>query len=77
MVPHLKYHTAFRLEDGTKPDLTVGKKYELNCVFKDKHTYVYQILDDTGLVHTFHDDEDWFSKHFEVAGNVASILEFI
>ena len=75
MVPHLIYHTAFVMDDGSKPDLTVGKEYELNCVFKDGDVLAYQILDDSSMVHTFHDDEKWFSKHFTVVGDTDSVLE--
>lgn len=75
MIPHLIYHTAFKMDDGTDPDLTVGKEYELNCVFKDGKVLAYQILDDDSMVHTFHDDEEWFSQHFTVVGDIDSVME--
>ncbi len=78
MVPHLFYHKAFKLDDGSDPDLTVGKEYELNCVFKDDYGVLqYQILDDSSMVHGFHDDEEWFSEHFTVVGNIESVMEEI
>ncbi len=75
MVPHLIYHTAFKMVDGTSPDLTVGKEYELNCVFLDNGVRAYQILDDGHMVHTFHGDEGWFSEHFTVVGDIDSVTE--
>ncbi len=78
MVPHLIYNEAFKMDDGSKPDLTVGKEYELNCVFEDEDgVKQYQIVDDCGMVHGFHDDEDWFSEHFTVVGSIDSVMEEI
>ena len=75
MVPHLIYHTAFVMDDGSKPDLTVGKEYELNCVFKyQDESLMFQILDDNNMVHSF-PEEEWFSEHFTVVGDIGSVLE--
>lgn len=83
MVPHLIYHKAFKMEDGTDPDLTEGKEYELNCVYStqsyDNGEYIlaFQILDDDSMVHTFFSDEEWFSEHFTVVGDIESVKEEI
>lgn len=75
MVPHLIYHKAFKMDDGSAPDLTVGKEYELNCVLITDEVMQYQILDDRCMVHGFFSDEEWFSEHFTIVGDIDSVTE--
>jgi len=78
MNPYLILSKSFVMFDGSKPDLTVGSKYEIVCSFFD---YIFevqacQILDDKGIVRTFYRGI-WFSQHFTVHGDVDSVLEQI
>lgn len=81
MQPYLKYFKAFKMDDGTKPALTVGKDYELNCAFMSDETtgleLVVSIIDDRSMVHTFWTEEEWFSEHFTIVGDVDLVMEQI
>lgn len=78
MTPRLKYKKSFLMNNGTKPDLTVGEAYEVVCAFYEKEDELcISIIDDIEDVHNFLTSEDWFYEHFDIIGDISTVLEEI
>ena len=81
MAPTLIYKKAFMMEDGTPPDLTLDKSYEVVCSYTlPGNTFIsLDIIDDANRVHSFDLDIDreWFNLSFDLLGDIQEVWEEI
>lgn len=81
MRPYLKYIKTFKMQDGTSPDFTLGKNYNIDCAFMSDETTGYELvvtaINDKDMVHVFHTEEEWFSESFTLVGDVDLVMEQI
>lgn len=77
MTPSIVYNAEFLMNDGTKPDLTLGKSYEIISAFDCDNSPNINIIDDVGTVHTFdlNCKEMNFHKYFEIEGDYTEVWE--
>lgn len=77
MTPQVRIVEPFKMDDGSEPALEVGKLYEVNCYFAYTcGTKAISVLNDDNEVHHWELDE-WFSKHFEIIGDLEVAWEEI
>ena len=72
--PTATYVREFIMDDGNKPDFVYGKAYEVNSAFiDDDGSEVIGILTESGEVHHFELNDDWFSECFVILGDLSLV----